>query len=134
MSAVAVADASPAPAVTGRWARGATRLLIVACLTVVAAVLRFSRIGHQGFWYDESFTVLLVHPTPSEMLGLLPRTELTPPFPFGMAMDADFRLRRGRTALSVRTGWRGYGAGHLRRGSEADLSTRRADCCRDRLL
>jgi hypothetical protein len=53
--------------------------LIVAGITVVAAVLRFARIGHQSFWYDESFTVLLVHHSPSRMLGLLPQTELTPP-------------------------------------------------------
>jgi mannosyltransferase len=54
-------------------------MLIVACLTVLAAALRFVRIGHQSFWYDESFTALLVHYSPSGMLGLLPRTELTPP-------------------------------------------------------
>jgi 4-amino-4-deoxy-L-arabinose transferase-like glycosyltransferase len=52
---------------------------IVAGLTVLAGVLRFVRIGHQSFWYDESFTVLLVHHSASGMLGLLPRTELTPP-------------------------------------------------------
>jgi hypothetical protein len=54
-------------------------MLIVACLMVLAAVLRFVRIGHQSFWYDESFTALLAHYSPSGILGLLPRTELTPP-------------------------------------------------------
>jgi hypothetical protein len=52
---------------------------ILAGLTVLAAGLRFTRIGHQSFWYDESFTALLVHHSPGGILGLVPRTELTPP-------------------------------------------------------
>jgi mannosyltransferase len=59
--------------------------LIVAGLTVLGAALRFTRIGHQSFWYDESFTVLLVHHSPSQMLGLLPQTELTPPLYYLLA-------------------------------------------------
>jgi mannosyltransferase len=59
--------------------------LIVAGLTVLGAVLRFTRIGHQSFWYDESFTVLLVRHSPSQMLGLLPQTELTPPLYYLLA-------------------------------------------------
>lgn len=59
--------------------------LIVAGLAVLGAVLRFTRIGHQSFWYDESFTVLLVRHSPSQMLGLLPRTELTPPLYYLLA-------------------------------------------------
>ena len=42
---------------------------IIAGLTLVAAVLRFWWIGHQSFWYDEAFTVVLVHDSPSKMLG-----------------------------------------------------------------
>lgn len=59
--------------------------LIVVGLTVVAAALRFARIGHQSFWYDEAFTVLLVHHSPGEMLGLVPQTELTPPLYYCLA-------------------------------------------------
>lgn len=59
--------------------------LIVTGLTVLAAVLRFTRIAHQSFWYDESFTVLLVRHSPSQMLGLLPQTELTPPLYYLLA-------------------------------------------------
>ncbi len=54
-------------------------MLIVGGLTLGAAVLRFARIGHQSFWYDESYTVLLVHHSLSAMLRLVPQTELTPP-------------------------------------------------------
>ncbi len=53
--------------------------LALAGLTALAAVLRFYRLGHQSFWYDEGFTVLLVHHSPGQMLALLPKTELTPP-------------------------------------------------------
>jgi uncharacterized membrane protein len=53
--------------------------LALACLTVVATVLRFWRIGHQSFWYDESVTLVLVHHSFGRMLSLLPHTEGTPP-------------------------------------------------------
>ncbi len=58
---------------------------IVIGLTAVAAVLRFVGIGHQSYWYDEAYTVALVHHSPGRMLGLLPRTELTPPLYYCIA-------------------------------------------------
>ena len=51
----------------------------VAALTVLATALRFYRIGHQGFWFDEANTALLVHFSPGKMLGLIPQSESTPP-------------------------------------------------------
>jgi hypothetical protein len=45
----------------------------VAGLIVLAALLRFTRIGHQGFWFDEANTALLVHFPPGKMIGLIPR-------------------------------------------------------------
>lgn len=48
-------------------------------LTVLAAVLRFVLIGHQGFWYDEAYSVYLVRLPPGHMLRLLPNLESTPP-------------------------------------------------------
>ncbi|HEY5317431.1 MAG TPA: glycosyltransferase family 39 protein [Solirubrobacteraceae bacterium] len=66
-------------------ARGANPLLAVGALTVLAAVLRFARIGHQGFWFDEATTALLVHFSPGKMLGLLPKTESTPPLYYSIA-------------------------------------------------
>ncbi len=64
-------------------ARGA--LLAVGALTVVAALLRFYGLGHQGFWFDEANTALLVHFSPGKMLGLIPQTESTPPLYYGVA-------------------------------------------------
>jgi len=57
----------------------------VAALTVLAVVLRFTRIGHQGFWFDEANTALLVHFSPGKMIGLIPQTESTPPLYYCLA-------------------------------------------------
>lgn len=54
-------------------------------ITVIGAFLRFYAIGRQGFWYDESYTVLLVGRGPGEMLRLLPQLESTPPLYYWVA-------------------------------------------------
>ncbi len=54
-------------------------------LTAIGALLRFYAIGRQGFWYDESYTVYLVHHSPGTMLGLIPSTESTPPLYYCVA-------------------------------------------------
>jgi 4-amino-4-deoxy-L-arabinose transferase-like glycosyltransferase len=60
-------------------------LLALAALTVLGALLRFYRLGHQGFWFDEGNTALLVHFSPGKMLGLIPQTESTPPLYYCVA-------------------------------------------------
>jgi mannosyltransferase len=57
----------------------------LAALTVLAAVLRFYRLGQQGFWFDEANTALLVHFSPGKMLGLIPQSESTPPLYYCLA-------------------------------------------------
>jgi mannosyltransferase len=57
----------------------------VGLLTVLAAVLRFYGLGHQGFWFDEANTALLVHFSPGKMIGLIPQTESTPPLYYCVA-------------------------------------------------
>ncbi|MBV9748538.1 MAG: glycosyltransferase family 39 protein, partial [Acetobacteraceae bacterium] len=52
---------------------------------MAAAVLRFVGIGHQGFWFDEGNTALLVHFSPGKMLGLIPQSESTPPLYYCVA-------------------------------------------------
>jgi hypothetical protein len=77
--------------VAPRVRRGARALpstpaaVALAALTLLAAALRFTRIGHQGFWFDEANTALLVHFSPAKMLGLIPRTESTPPLYYCLA-------------------------------------------------
>jgi len=79
---------------SGRPVRGAdtlTRVLAdpaapaVLGLTLLAALLRFYGIGHQGYWFDEGNTVLLIHLSPGKMFGLLPQTESTPPLYYCVA-------------------------------------------------
>ena len=60
-------------------------LLGVALLTVIAAVLRFYRISHQGFWFDEANTSLEVHYSPGQMLTLIKHYESTPPLYYCVA-------------------------------------------------
>ena len=54
------------------------RLALLA-LVAAAAALRLTRIGHQSFWLDESFTVDLVRRPFGDMLSTVARTESTPP-------------------------------------------------------
>src|SRR5207248_1609296 len=71
----------------------------VAALTVLAALLRFYRLGHQGFWFDEANTALLVHFSPGKMLGLVPQTESTPPLYYCIAWVWARIFGYGETAL-----------------------------------
>ncbi|HEY2160493.1 MAG TPA: glycosyltransferase family 39 protein [Solirubrobacteraceae bacterium] len=71
----------------------------VAALTVLAALLRFYRLGHQGFWFDEANTALLVHFSPGKMLGLVPQTESTPPLYYCVAWAWARVFGYGETAL-----------------------------------
>ena len=59
--------------------------LALGALVVVAAALRFTRIGHQSFWLDESFTVDLVRRPFGDMLSGVASTESTPPFYYVLA-------------------------------------------------
>jgi mannosyltransferase len=53
-------------------------------LIALGAALRFTRIGHQGFWFDEGNTALLISYSPGKMLGLIPHTESTPPLYYSL--------------------------------------------------
>jgi mannosyltransferase len=55
------------------------RILVLLALTVGAALLRFSSLGTQSYWYDEAITVELVRKPFHAMLGALPHSESTPP-------------------------------------------------------
>jgi uncharacterized membrane protein len=69
-------DPTRAPA-----SRAAARPRIAAAvlaLTALAAALRLYGIGHQGLWFDEAYTVMLVKLPLGHMLSTIPRTESTP--------------------------------------------------------
>jgi mannosyltransferase len=76
--------------ISGRRGAGARALATpaiagVAVLAGLAAVLRFYGIGHQGFWYDEANTAMLVRYSPGKMLALIPQSESTPPLYYCIA-------------------------------------------------
>jgi mannosyltransferase len=54
-------------------------------ITLLGAVLRFYHLGHQGIWYDESYTFALVKLPLGRMLGQIPHTESTPPLYYCVA-------------------------------------------------
>jgi mannosyltransferase len=59
--------------------------VLLAVLIVLATFLRFWRLGHQGFWFDEANTSQEVHYSAGQMLSLLKHYESTPPFYYGVA-------------------------------------------------
>jgi mannosyltransferase len=77
--------AAPAPAAHGRGLLADPVLVAVAALTVLGAALRLYRLGHQGFWFDEGNTALLVHLSPGKMVGLISQSESTPPLYYCVA-------------------------------------------------
>jgi mannosyltransferase len=60
-------------------------VLALSALVTAGAILRFYGLGHQGFWFDEANTALLVKFSPGNMLGLLPQSESTPPLYYCVA-------------------------------------------------
>jgi mannosyltransferase len=54
-------------------------------ITALAAAFRFTRIGYQSFWLDESYTVDLVQRSFGDMLDGVARTESTPPLYYVLA-------------------------------------------------
>jgi len=61
-------------------------------LTILAALLRFHGIGHQGFWFDEANTAQLAHFPPGQMLTLIKHYESTPPLFYCVAWVCAPRL------------------------------------------
>jgi hypothetical protein len=79
------AATAPAPGARLRSLAGSPGAVTVAALTLLAAVLRLYRLGHQGFWFDEGNTALLVHLGPGKMVGLIPQSESSPPLYYCLA-------------------------------------------------
>jgi mannosyltransferase len=78
---------------------GNPAVAMVAGLTVLAAVLRFYRLGHQGFWFDEANTSYDVQRPLGQMFGLLPQNETTPPLFYVIAWAWGRTFTFGQTSL-----------------------------------
>ncbi|MGO9750615.1 MAG: glycosyltransferase family 39 protein [Solirubrobacteraceae bacterium] len=98
----------------------------VVALTVLAALLRFYRLGHQGFWFDEANTALLVSFSPGKMLGLIPQTESTPPLYYCVAWIWARVFGAGEAGLRSLSALAGVLLVPVAYGATAKLLTRRA--------
>ncbi|MBV9335191.1 MAG: glycosyltransferase family 39 protein [Solirubrobacterales bacterium] len=101
----------------------------VLALTLLGAFLRFWRIAHQGFWFDEGNTVLLVHFTPGKMLGLIPQSESTPPLYYCVAWAWARIFGYGETGLRSLSALAGVAMIPVVYGAGAKLVSRRAGVC-----
>jgi 4-amino-4-deoxy-L-arabinose transferase-like glycosyltransferase len=59
--------------------------VVLAVLIALATFLRFWRLSHQGFWFDEANTSQEVHYSVGQMLSLLKHYDSTPPFYYAVA-------------------------------------------------
>ena len=100
--------------------------LAVVGLMVLGAVLRFTRIGHQGFWFDEGNTALLVGFSPGKMLGLIPQTESTPPLYYLLAWFWTQVFGHGEAGLRSFSALVGVAVIPVAYGAAAKLVSRRA--------
>jgi hypothetical protein len=101
-------------------------VLAVGAITLLAAFLRFYRIGHQGFWFDEGNTALLVHLSPGKMLGLIPQSESTPPLYYCLAWVWARLFGYGETGLRSLSALCGVLVVPVAYGAGSKLISRRA--------
>lgn len=101
-------------------------MLAVAAITLLGAGLRFYRLGHQGFWFDEGNTALLVHFPPGKMLGLIPQSESTPPLYYCLAWVWARVFGYGETGLRSLSALSGVLVVPVAYGAGAKLISRRA--------
>ncbi|HET9093855.1 MAG TPA: glycosyltransferase family 39 protein [Solirubrobacteraceae bacterium] len=81
----------------------------VIALTILAAALRFAGIGHQGVWFDEAYTVMLVKGSVGHMLATIPRTESTPYLYYVLAWFWTHLFGRGAADLRALSAVLGVG-------------------------
>ncbi len=117
---VASADALRARAL------GTPAAATVVALTALAAILRFTGIGHQGFWFDEANTALLVHFSPGKMIALIPPRESTPPLYYCVAWAWARVFGYGEAGLRSLSALAGVATVPVAYGAAAKLISRRA--------
>ena len=114
------------PAARARALLADPAIAAVAALTVLGALLRFYRLGHQGFWFDEGNTALLVHLAPGKMLGLIPQSESTPPLYYVVAWAWARIFGYGEVGLRSLSALAGVALIPVVYGAGAKLVSRRA--------
>ena len=100
--------------------------LVLGSLIIIAALLRFYGLGHQGFWFDEGNTAQEVHFTVGQMLTLLKHYESTPPLYYGIAWVWSRIFGAGEVGLRSLSALIGVLAVPVAFGAAAKLVSRRA--------
>ena len=101
-------------------------VVAVCGLTALGAIVRFYGLGHQGLWFDESYTAELVRYAPGKMLGLIPQTESTPPLYYMVAWAWVRIFGYGATALRSLSAVAGVLVIPVAYGAASELVSRRA--------
>lgn len=70
-------------------------------LTIAGAALRLYGIGHQGLWFDEAYTVMLVKLPLGRMLSTIPKTESTPYLYYLLEWGFTHLFGHGATAMRL---------------------------------
>jgi mannosyltransferase len=95
-----LASVSAASAVPGARPRRVPDWWPLAAIALLAALLRFSTLGLQSFWYDEAFTpVHVLHPGLGATLRAMVHTENTPPLWYVLVWAVSRVLGTGAIAL-----------------------------------
>jgi uncharacterized membrane protein len=99
----------------------------LAALTILAAVLRFTTLGAQSFWYDEAFTpVHVLHPSLTATLRSVVHTENTPPLWYLIAWADSRILGTGEYALRLPSALAGIATVPIAWAIGRELTARRA--------
>jgi 4-amino-4-deoxy-L-arabinose transferase-like glycosyltransferase len=104
----------------------ATIAIAIVSLTALAAILRFTHLAHQGFWFDEANTAADLRYSPGQMLGLLPQNETTPPLFYCVAWVWARVFGFGEFALRSLPALAGVATVPIMYGAGAKLVSRRA--------
>jgi 4-amino-4-deoxy-L-arabinose transferase-like glycosyltransferase len=101
-------------------------VIVLASLMAIASLLRFYRLGHQGFWFDEGNTAQEIHFTLGQMLTLLKHYESTPPLYYGIAWVWSRIFGAGEVGLRSLSAVLGVLAVPVAYGAAGKLVSRRA--------
>jgi hypothetical protein len=106
----------------------ATMTITIAIVSLIglAAALRFARLAHQGFWFDEANSAADLRYSPGKMLGLLPQNETTPPLFYCVAWVWARVFGFGEFALRSLPALAGVATVPVMYAATAKLVTRRA--------
>src|SRR5215211_79257 len=109
----------------GSLRRPQATLIALAALTGLAALLRFSTLDLQSYWFDESVTVSLVRLDLGGMLARIPDSESTPPLYYLLAWPWSKAFGSGEVGLRSLSALLGTATVPLAYAAARELCSRR---------